>query len=603
MTTRRQSSWTAFLVAAASLLACTAELTQPSGSGPTLGAGMPGVGMPGASKGGSSSAGAGGVATSGSGGSHVGNGATAGASVAGAPPAVPTVFSRPGLAARLSKFEYQYSISDVLGVTVLPAELDAAAGGLPDDTGDGVFKHIADKQTSVEQHALAYFQVGEAVAKRVDFAALAARLGTCTEATPACGTATIQALGRLLFRRPLEERQVDAMLAVYSAGLGEELDFADAMVWTLLAMLQAPEFLFRMESETASQEAPRDLDGYELAARLASFLWLSVPDDALLDAAADGSLVQAAGLDAQVARMLTDPKAQRFTEAFGTDFSRARFASFEGATDADRAALNESVIATFQDHFWTQRGSVAALFTTTRFVVNPITAQLLGLTATGSGLQTVDVASLPQRVGFLTHPGMLAGMGDRTVGSFVNRGKYLMERLLCRNPISVPDDVAAQIDAFNADTAGFNERERAEVRMSRPTCWGCHSQFEPLAFGFARFDGAGRYVGETDPDGKQLVLDGWVPTGAETEPPYADVASYMQVLASEPVVQTCMTEHFIAFATARTADELTRVEAEKSVGKEYQTNGSTLSAMVSAVAHSSLFRTILLVPPTTGAGN
>lgn len=550
-------------------------------------------------------AGAGGVPSAGAAGAQPGSGAAAGAPQAGAPPvsSEPMVFSRPGLAARLSKFEYGYSIQDVLGVSLLPAELDATAGGIPDDTGDGVFKHTADKQTSVEQHALSYFQVGEAVAKRVDFAALAQRLGTCTQATPACGTSTIQALGRLLFRRPLEQRQVDALLAVYTAGLGEELDHAHAMSWTLHAMLQAPEFLLRMENETASTSAPRDLDGYELAARLSSFLWLSVPDEALLAVAADGSLVGPTVLDAQIQRMLADPKAQRFTEAFATDFSRARFASFEGATDADRAALNESVIATFQDHFWTQHGSVAALFSTTRFVVNPITAQLLGLTTSGSGLEPVDVSALPQRIGLMTHPGMIAGMGDRSIGSFVNRGKYLMERLLCRNPIAVPDSVAAQIDTFNTDTAGLNERERSEIRQGRNQCWGCHVQFEPLSFGFARFDGAGRYLGEVDADGKPLRLDGWVPTGEPTEPTYTDVASYMQALASDPVVQTCMTEHFISFATARTADDLARGEAEKSVGQEYLANGSTLSAMVSAVAHSSLFRTILTVTPATAEGN
>jgi hypothetical protein len=512
------------------------------------------------------------------------------------------VFSRTGLAARLSKIEYQNSISDVLGVTLLPEELDAAAGGIPDDAGDGVFKHVADKQTSVEQHALAYFQVGDAVAKRVDFAALATRLGTCTEATAACGTATIQALGQRLFRRPLEQREVDAMLAVYNAGLAEQLVFTEAARFTLQALLQAPQFLFRMEKETASTRAPRDLDGYELATRLASFLWLSVPDDALRAAAADGSLVKPEVLDAQLTRMLADPKAQRFTEAFGADFSRARFASFDGVTDADRAALSESMIATFQDHFWTQHGSVAGVFTTTRFVVNPITAQLLGLPAMASGLQVADVAGLPERVGLLTHPGMIAGMGDREIGSFVNRGKYLMERLLCRNPISVPDDVAAQIDTFNMDTAGLNERERAEIRMGRATCWSCHSQFEPLAFGFARFDAAGRYVGDKDADGKPLVLDGWVPTGEETEPTYTDVASYMQALGSAPVVQTCMTEHFISFATARSTDDLSRAEAGD-VGQKYQGDGSTLPAMVSAVAHSSLFKTILAVPPTTGGGN
>src|SRR6185436_16786008 len=189
--------------------------------------------------------------------------------------------------------------------------------------------------------------------------ALATRLGSCSESTAACGTATIQALGRLLFRRPLDQRESDAMLALYNAGLAEQLDYAGAMRWTLHAMIQAPEFLFRMDKETGT-EGPRDLDGYELATELASFLWTSVPDDALLTAASDNSLLQPATLDAQVTRMLADPKAQRLTEAFGTDFSRARFASFDGATEADRTALNESVIATFQDHFWTQKGSVSA---------------------------------------------------------------------------------------------------------------------------------------------------------------------------------------------------------------------------------------------------
>jgi len=598
MGTRRQSSVTALVVAGGVLLACSADLTAPPAAGnphgPAAGTG-PGVGAGGKPSGGSMGA----PPASGTGAS-----AGTGSHMAGAPASsTPTVFSRTGLAARLSKFEYSYSIKDALGVSLLPEELDAAAGGIPDDAGDGVFKHIADKQTSVEQHALAYFQVAEAVAKRVDFSALAKRLGTCTDATTACGTATIQGLGRLLFRKPLEQRHVDAILAVYSAGLGEKLDFAHAMLWTLHAMLQMPEFLFRMENETASTPAQRDLDGYELATRLASFLWLSVPDQSLLTAAGDGSLVTADVLDAQIQRMLADPKAQRFTEAFGTDFSRARFASFDGATDADRAALNESMVATFQDHFWTQHGSVAALFTTTRFVVNPTTAALLGLTASGSGLQTVDVASLPQRVGLLTHPGMIAGMGDRAVGSFVNRGKYLMERLLCRNPIAVPDNVAAMIDQFNTDNAGLNEREKSVIRQGREQCWSCHSQFEPLSFGFARFDGAGRYVGETDADGKPLDLDGWVPTDADPQPQYTDVASYMQVLANDPMVQTCMTEHFISFATARTADELVRIDAEERVGKQYQANGSTLPAMVAAVAHSSLFKTILTVTPTTGTGN
>ncbi len=514
-------------------------------------------------------------------------------------PGEPSVHSRVGLAARLSKIEYRNSILDVLGVSLLPEELDAAAGGIPNDTGDGVFKHLADNQTSVEQHALAYFQVAEAASARVDLPALATGLGVCTEATTACGTAFIEQIGRKLFRRPLDQRELNAMLSVYETAITEELDFASAARWTLVALLQAPQFLFRMERETEGVPGQlRDLDGYELAARLASFLWVSVPDEALLAAAADGSLVQQEVLAGQVQRMLADSKAQRFTETFAIDFSRARLASFEGSTDADRAALNESVIATFQDHFWTQQGSLAGLFQTTRYVVNPTVAALLGVEAPGQGLQVLDVASLPERVGLMSHPAMIAGMGDLVLGSFVNRGKYLMERLLCRHPAEVPDEVAAEIENFNSDTAGLNERERAEVRMARGVCWSCHKQFEPLAFGFARFDAAGRYVGEADADGKPLPLDGWVPTGESEEPQYTNVASYMEVLATNPVIQTCMTEHFIDFATSRAGDEIGRSAAEI-VGQEYLQNGSTLTAVVSAVVHSQIFRTMLTAPGST----
>jgi hypothetical protein len=185
------------------------------------------------------------------------------------------------------------------------------------------------------------------------------------------------------------------MLAVYDTAIAEQLDFASAARWTLVALLQAPQFLFRMDDEIDGVPGePRDLNGYELAARLAAFLWVSVPDEALLAAAADQSLLQAEVLDAQVQRMLADPKAQRFTETFAIDFSRARLASVEGSTDADRAALNESVIATFQDHFWTQQGSLAGLFQTTRFAVNPTVAGLRGMQATGVRLESVDAKGL-----------------------------------------------------------------------------------------------------------------------------------------------------------------------------------------------------------------
>lgn len=506
------------------------------------------------------------------------------------------VQARIPIATRISKPEYENSVLDVLGVQLTDEELNAATGGIPDDHGDGVFKRFGDKQTSVEQHATAYFDTADAIATRVSADVLSG-FASCTDSTPTCVEGWTAVAGRRLFRRSLDARELQAFANVFSAALTEGEDFTTAARWTLRALLQAPQFLFRLEDETTgTPDQDRPLSGTELAARLASFVWISVPDEPLLEAAESGALLQPAELDAQLSRMLTDPKAQRLTETFVRDFSRAQLASFDGATETLRDALTESVIATFQYHLWDAGRSIAELFTTTEFVVNAEVAELLGLEQPVAGLQRVDVGHLPERMGILTHPGSIAGMGDRAVGSFVNRGKYLMERLLCTHPVAVPAGLLTELENFNRDTTGLNEHERAAIRMTRPECWGCHTQFEPLAFGFSRFDGAGRYIGETDAEGKPLPLDGWVPVSSQADSPnYTSIAEYMQVLSSNERIQDCMTEHFISFATSHETDALAKREAPL-VGAQYRAAGSSLTGMVSAVAQSHLFQHLRVLP-------
>ncbi len=534
-----------------------------------------------------------GVASDGAVGVTTGGGAAGGeAASAGA---------REGLVARLSKREYGYSVLDALGVSLTPEELDGANGGLVDDTGDGVFRHFADKQTSTEQHTLAYFEVAAGISERIDVAALADSFAVCQLATQDCGAGWVNEVGRRLFRRPLDEREASLYSALFSDAVEQGAEFEEAARWVVHAVLQAPAFLFHIEGETdgaAGQD--RALTSYELAARLASFLWVSLPDEQLLDAAANGELDTAAGVEGQVARLLNDPKAQRFTESFITDFSRAHLAGFDGVTEEQRQGLHDSIVATFQRHFWQASRSVTELFTTTEFVVNPVVSELLGLSAADAvdAEGVADVSQLPERVGILSHPGMIAGMGDRGTGSFVTRGKYLMERLLCQNPVAVPVELAQSLEQFAADTAGLNEHEKAALRMQRPECWACHTQFEPFAFGFSRFDAAGRYIGEVDAEGKPLSLAGWVPVAAEADAPhYENFAEYMQILANDAQVQRCMTEHFLDFATGRSPDELGRAHAELVRAQEPAT-GATLPAMVAAIAQSPLFSQIKTSAPS-----
>src|SRR5690606_40847465 len=94
--------------------------------------------------------------------------------------------ARSSIATRLSKPEYTNSIMDVLGVSLTPSELDASTGGIPDDSGDGVFKRFGNSQTSIEQHASAYFETAAAVSERADMAALVSQYASCTEPTAAC---------------------------------------------------------------------------------------------------------------------------------------------------------------------------------------------------------------------------------------------------------------------------------------------------------------------------------------------------------------------------------------------------------------------------------
>lgn len=515
----------------------------------------------------------------------------------------PVVEARVPLASRISKVEYAWSVLDVFGVQVNDSELALDNGGLPDDAGDGVFKRFADKQTTVEQHASGFLGLAQLVAERAAIEPLREAHGGCDEATLACVRPVLAGVGERLFRRPLDERELANYETVIDAAV-EAGEDSDAVVrWILIALLQSPAFVFHLTNETNGQVGTTGtLDDFEMGARLAAFIWSSVPDRALLDAAAAGGLSQPAGLKAQVERMLADPKARRLTENFIRDYSRAERASFLGATDEDRNALRESIVATFQNLAWDDKQPLHALFTTTKFLVNPRTAELLGLEAVAAGLSEVDVSSLPERVGLLTHPGVLGGMGDQETGSFVNRGKFLMERLMCQHPLAVPAGLASALEEFNADTTGLSEHERMEIRKTRPECWGCHTQFEPLAFGFARFDGAGRYLGEMDAAGKPLPLNGWVPTGTEdSSPHYTNVREYMEILSTDPLIQECMTQHFLSYATRFAPDALTKAAAP-AVGAEYVLDGQTLGSMVGAVSQSDLFRQFLVQSPTTQTG-
>ncbi len=519
---------------------------------------------------------------------------------------------RRGLAGRLTPTQHRNVVRDVLGVELSEPELAALGGGIPQEQpSTGLFRNGADGQAAADDYPLAFGILAAAIAEHVDVETLRAAFAPCPSDPSACDRAFVEEVGRRLFRRPLSPRESDAFLALHAKVVAEGLTADQASQSVIEAMLQAPAFVFKLERELGgAPDEKRYLDGFELGSRLAFFLWDSAPDDALLALAEagtlDGSPAALPALRHELQRLLLDPRARRMTRELVRDFAGTERAAFVGVTPALRSALLDSMVASVDRHLWQEHGQVSGLFTSRQFSLEPSVAALLGLASAGDGQHVYDVSALPERVGWLTHPGFIAGMGDAQVGKIVHRGITLMVKLMCRQPAQLPDGLEATTADFNATFADFSERQRSEQRRTMalpvaeggsnsPSCWACHSQFEPLAYGFNRFDAAGRYVGEVDAQGRPLPIDGWTTDDLSVEeaarPHYADVAELMQLVADSETVQACMAEHFIAFSTGRASSAIERSFALP-VHRAQQRAGGTLPAMVESVVTSELFRAL-----------
>lgn len=518
---------------------------------------------------------------------------------------------RSGLAGRLTSTQHQNIIRDVLGVEL--SELDPAitGAGIPQEQpSTGLFRNGTDGQAAADEYPLAFGSLAATVAERVDIAALSANFGECSDGA-ACARAFVAGLGKRLFRRPLSLRENAAFLALHASVLAESSSLEQASRSVAEAMLQAPAFVFRLERELSGRAGEkRHLDGYELGSRLAFFLWDSAPDDELLALAEtdtlNGSRSALPVLRQQVHRLLADPRARRMTRELLRDFAGTDRAAFVGVTPALRSALFDSMLATVDQHLWQDHGQITGLFTTRRLSFDPSVAALLGLSPSGEGQRIYDVSALPERVGWLTHPGFIAGMGDADVGRLVHRGITLMVKLMCRQPAQLPDGFAATTADFAATFADLTERQRSERRRlmalpaaegggDNPTCWACHSQFEPLAYAFDRFDAAGRYGGEVDAQGRARPIDGWMTDDLNVEEAararYTNMTGLMALMAESETVQACMAEHFIAFATGRASSAIEKSFSYPVHAAEQQAGG-TLPAMVESVATSELFRAL-----------
>jgi hypothetical protein len=459
---------------------------------------------------------------------------------------------------RLTQQQYRNSLLQLLGDDLPPALVEA-------DTNPYLFFNIGATSTTLSELGTQQYEEAADELSHFVFDDPVRRLELvgCEPVTPgdACGQAFVAAFGRRAFRRPLtatesarwEQIAIDLAEPAGAQGVWEGLRLVVA------GMLQSPNFIYRVEVGEPDPQDPtrRRYTGYEMASRLSFLLWNSTPDDALLDAAQDGELLDPAGLVAHADRLLADPRARTAVQAFFTQyFDLGRLdgvlrdpAVYPAYSPTLPQSMKTEVQLLVDDFVFRRDVDVRGIYGTHDTFVNAELAALYGLDEPGASPIAFVSATLPDdgpRAGLLTLGAFLTMNAHETETSPTLRGKYVRERVLCQSVPPPPDNVDTDIDAQGSD--GKTLRERLEEHMKNPVCASCHAFIDPPGFLFEHFDSVGVY--RTQVEGYPVDASGDL-DGA----PLASATDLAPLLAEDERVGRCITTQLLRHAQGRLETE------------------------------------------------
>lgn len=380
---------------------------------------------------------------------------------------------------------------------------------------------------------------------------------TAAEEAP-CASEILSRLASHAFRRKLAGDSVElgTLLEFFEIGRRDG-DFEAGIESALARMLMSPRFIFQLEREPAdiAPGAPFRLDDYEIATRLAFFLWSSLPDAALLDLASRGRLGADGELERQVDRMLADQRSEALTENFAGQWLSLR--ELREALPQDRAfnanlrAALESETKLLFAHIQSQDRSVLELLDADYTFLNEDLASHYGIGGIhGSYMRRIDLETSSPRRGLLGHGSWLTATSAADRTSPVVRGEWLITHLLGAPVPTPPPGVEADLsDEAEIARADDTLRERLERHRANPTCASCHKIMDPIGLALENFDLVGRWR-ETD-NGKPIDASVVLMDGREIGGP-ADLREAL--LARSELFVTSLTEKLLSYAIGRIAD-------------------------------------------------
>ena len=403
-----------------------------------------------------------------------------------------------------------------------------------------------------------------------------------------CTTSILRTLARGAYRRPVTNAEVATLTGILTKARTAGYSPAQSLQFGIAAILVSPHFLYRVEREPKPGTVAAISD-VELASRLSYFLWASMPDEDLLRVAERGRLRATGALDAQITRMLADPRSAGFAEQFvgqwletrSLDAAKPDATKFPQWSPELRDAMRTETRLFFEAVVRDNR-SLSDFIDGQYTYLNERLAKHYGITGvTGPEFRRVDLTT-EQRSGVFTQASVLTVSSYPTRTSPVLRGKFLLENVLNAPPPPPPPVVPA----LNEDTVGVAQsiRQQMEQHRADPVCASCHSRMDPLGFSLENYDAIGRWRTE---DGKfPIDTSGEFPNGRTFNGPQA-----MKALLRENLDAFArgVTEKMMTYALGRGIEGFDR-PAVRALVQQAAKQDYRMQAVITGIVHSAPFQ-------------
>jgi hypothetical protein len=434
---------------------------------------------------------------------------------------------------------------------------------------------------------------GDTPSRRLIFAPIAALQGSPANENQSAEK-ILSALMRRAYRRPITPDDLRKPMEFFREGSAEGGGFEAGIENALTAVLVNPQFLFRIETDPPGlpPATPYRISDLELASRLSFFLWSSLPDDTLLDAAVRGDLREPKQLEEQVRRMLADDRSRSLVTNFASQWLHLR--NLESATpdlrrfpnfdDNLRQAFREETELFFESILRENR-SILDLLGADYTFLNERLAKHYGVpNLYGTHFRRVSFADDPerQRGGLLRHGSILTVTSYATRTSPVIRGKWILDNLLGTPPAPPLPDVPSLDDS--AVSANLPIRERLAEHRANPACASCHNIMDPIGFSLENFDAVGRW--RTMEEQKPVDASGGLPDGST----FNGVAALERGLLQRPeLFAGAVSEKLLVFALGRGV-EYYDAPAIREIVRRAQADNFRFSSLILGIVNSTPFQ-------------